>query len=136
MTSARSPQPSDRLDTAGQSHWFDLAVHDLADAMSFYEGLFGWSYRQMDQSPIADYVMIEAGGRLIGGLRRADSASGPKGDSAILYFTVENLDASARRAKELGAELIGAKVELGSLRGAYQWFRDRDGRVMGIWAAS
>src|ERR1700733_5090468 len=107
-----------------RSVWFDLPVSDLADAMSFYEGLMGWTYRQMEDSAVSDYVMIEAGGTLIGGLRVVASpraqgeASGP-----ILYFTVEKLTEKISRAKELGAEIVGQTVDLGNDRGRYQWIR-------------
>lgn len=121
----------------GQTDWFDLPVTDLADAMSFYEGLLHWTYRQMDQSPEMDYVMIEAEGKLIGGLRKvtADPARGTSSPlSPILYFNVPDLAASATRAKELGAHLSGPIVDLGHGRGRYQWIRDRSGLLVGLWA--
>ena len=116
----------------GRSDWFDLPVQDLADAMSFYEGLLGWKYRQMENSPLADYVMIDVGGTLIGGLRKstASATSGP-----ILYFTVDKLELKIARAKELGAEIVGQTVDLGNDRGCYQWIRDREGNLIGLWAS-
>ena len=119
----------------GRTDWFDLPVKDMADAMSFYEGLFGWSYCQMDDSPLADYVMIDAGGHLIGGLRKVKSSSpAPLGSAPIIYFTVERLQAAVQRARDLGAEIIGTPVDLGKGRGQYQWLRDRGGHLIGIWA--
>ncbi len=56
-----------------RSVWFDLPVANLPDAMSFYEGLLGWKYQQMEDSPLSDYVMIDVGGQLIGGLRKVAS---------------------------------------------------------------
>ena len=117
----------------GQSHWFDLPVVDLADAMSFYEGLLGWTYQQMDPSPLDGYVMIESGGELIGGLRRVERLL-PESTGPILYFTVEHLTASVTRAKELGAKIVGDAVPLGPGRGRYQWIRDREGTLIGLWA--
>src|SRR5436309_3542324 len=103
----------------GRTDWFDLPVADLADAMSFYEGLLGWTYRQMEDSPLSDYVMIDAGGKLIGGLRRIPTPSPrPAGASTpVLYFTVEKLAPKIARAKELGAEIVGPMVDLGKDRG-------------------
>lgn len=119
----------------GRTVWFDLPVADLADAMSFYEGLLGWTYRQMEDSPVDDYVMIDVGGKLIGGLRKTKSpASLTKSDVPILYFTVDELTPKIARAKELGAEIIGSAVNLGRERGRYQWIRDREGHLIGLWA--
>ena len=124
----------------GRTDWFDLPVGDLADAMSFYEGLLGWKYQQMEDSPLSEYVMIDAGGKLIGGLRKYSSpqvaaATGHgAGEGPILYFTVENLAAKVARAKELGAEIVGQTVDLGHDRGRYQWIRDREGHVIALWA--
>ena len=126
---------SSSLCGVGRSAWFDLPAADLADAMSFYEGLFGWQYRQMDNSALTNYVMIESDGELIGGLRRTPRGDPPHEASGapILYFTVDNLDEKVARAKELGALLEGSRVELGNDRGRYQWIRDRAGNVIGLW---
>lgn len=129
----------------GRTAWFDLPVSNLADAMSFYQGLLGWEYRQMDESPESDYVMIEVQGSLIGGLRKLPACPEPvEGASAksaakagpVLYFTVENLAPKVARAKELGAEIVGGTVDLGKERGFYQWIRDREGNLIGLWACA
>jgi predicted enzyme related to lactoylglutathione lyase len=121
----------------GRSSWFDLPVTDLADAMSFYEGLLGWRYRQMDSSAaLTDYVMIESEGELIGGLRKVPKTSASTDQAPVLYFTVPQLDEKIARAKELGARLEGAPVDLGGNRGRYQWIRDREGTRIGLWSAS
>ena len=123
-------------DKMRRSVWFDLPVSNLADAMSFYEGLLGWTYRQMDNSAVADYVMIETDGMLIGGLRRTatrvPTTVGPEGP--ILYFTVEKLAEKVARAKELGAAIVGQIVDLGKESGRYQWIRDREGHLIGLWS--
>ena len=123
------------MDSSNPLHravWFDLPVADLADAMSFYEGLLNWRYRQMENSTLQDYVMIDVGGKLIGGLRKV--AHPPKGEGPILYFTVEKLAVKVSRAKELGAQIEGPTVDLGKERGRYQWIRDRAGNLVGLWA--
>jgi predicted enzyme related to lactoylglutathione lyase len=117
----------------GRTDWFDLPAVNLADAMSFYEGLLGWKYRQMDKSPLSDYVMIDVDGKLIGGLRKVPAFT-KAAAAPVLYFTVEKLTPSIARAKELGAELVGGIVELGNERGRYQWIRDRAGNLIALWA--
>ncbi len=128
----------------GRTDWFDIPVADLADAMSFYEGLLGWTYRQMENSPLSDYAMIDAGGKLIGGLRKVRPSPNPlpsgegglgPGEGPVLYFSVDQLATKVARAKELGAEIVGQMVDLGKDRGRYQWIRDRAGNLIGLWAA-
>jgi predicted enzyme related to lactoylglutathione lyase len=122
----------------GRTDWFDLTVSDLADAMSFYEGLLGWTYQQMEESPLSDYVTINVGGKLIGGLRKVPGKSLTKGADiagTIPYFTVDILQPKVARAKELGAEIVGQTVDLGKDRGRYQWIRDRAGNLIALWAS-
>ena len=132
----------------GRTDWFDLPVADLADAMSFYEGLLGWTYRQMENSPLSDYVMIDVAGKLVGGLRKVASPKSPlpkgeggrrgdpgEGNGPILYFTVDQLTPAVARAEELGAEIVGQTVDLGKDRGRYQWIRDRTGNLIALWAS-
>jgi predicted enzyme related to lactoylglutathione lyase len=125
----------DRAENIGRSGWFDLCTTDLADTMSFYEGLLSWKYQQMQNSPLSDYVMVEAGGKLIGGLRRISVKSQVAADVSmpILYFTVNELVPKLIRAKELGARIVGSMVDLGKGRGRYQWIQDRAGNVIGLW---
>jgi len=134
MIKSQFENKSDPAGAVSRSVWFDLPVSDLADAMSFYEGLLNWNYRQMEDSPLADYVMIEAGGELIGGLRKVSPSPRQRPSSPILYFTVEQLVVKVARAKELGAEVVGPTVDLGKERGRYQWIRDREGNLIGLWA--
>ncbi len=102
--------------------------------MSFYSGLLGWEYSQMEDSPLKDYAMIQVRGQLIGGLNRVEGLPKQKTITGpILYFTVENIKASVARAKELGAVIIGEMVDLGKGRGLYQWIRDREGNLIGLW---
>jgi uncharacterized protein len=119
----------------GKTTWFDLPVLDVVDARLFYEGLFNWQFLVMDGSPVSDYWVIQAGDEMIGGIRQVKQLD-PQASGAILYFTVDDLDRYSSRVKELGGKLVGPKVELGKNRGSYQWFRDRQGVLAGMWAPS
>ena len=120
----------------GKTVWFDLPVRNLLDAMSFYEGLLQWKYAQMTDSVETDYVMIQVGDALIGGLRRIQEPlqEQPNLSGPILYFTVDQLEPNIKRAKELGAVLVGDKVDLGKGRGCYQHLQDREKNLIALWA--
>ena len=123
-------------DKIGKTIWFDLPVSNLWDAMSFYEGLLNWKYVQMKDSVETDYVMIQVNETLIGGLRRMKHACPELKDmcSPILYFTVDQLEPKIKRAKDLGATLVGEKIDLGNGRGCYQWLKDREKNLIALWA--
>ena len=123
-------------DNTGKSVWFDLPVLNLSGAMAFYEGLLNWKYVQMADSPETNYVMIQAGEKLIGGMRLTP---GPRSDvqeqsAPLLYFTVAQLEPKIIRAKELGAVIVGEKVDLGNERGCYQRILDREKNLIALWA--
>ena len=120
----------------GKSYWFDLPAQNALDAMSFYEGLFGWQFRRLSDPVIENYWVIQKGDETIGGLRQTTLPNARKSDcdTPVLYFTVERLEPAVSRAKELGAKLVGERVELGKQRGAYQWIRDRENNVVALWA--
>lgn len=91
----------------------------------------------MERPALDAYVMIQANGETIGGLRRVESLpKAPDVSGPILYFTVDELTPTVQRARELGATLVGQAVDLGHDRGRYQWIRDREGNVIGLWAKS
>jgi predicted enzyme related to lactoylglutathione lyase len=121
---------------AGKTNWFDLPVRDLLDAMSFYEGLLGWTFLKLSEPVIPDYWVIQSGSEMIGGLRIMSDANEAKEhcDAPVLYFTVDDLGKSIARAKELGAPWIGDRVDMGKDRGSYQWLRDRENNLIALWS--
>ena len=120
----------------GMPSWFELPVVNLVDAMSFYEGLFGWRFVRTSSPAEPDYMMIQAGALLVGGLRKVGANEGPReGLSApVVYFAVEALGAKIDRARELGAKPVGERVDLGAERGSYQRLLDREGNMIALWA--
>lgn len=123
-------------DNTGKSVWFDLPVLNLSGAMAFYEGLLNWKYVQMADSPETNYVMIKAGEKLIGGMRLTPVARplDKELSAPLLYFTVPELEPKIRRAKELGALIVGDTVDLGHERGRYQRILDREKNLIALWA--
>jgi predicted enzyme related to lactoylglutathione lyase len=123
-------------DRIGKSYWFDLPVIDPVNGRSFYEGLFNWKFLLMNDSALSDYWVIQSGEELIGGLRQTSTPIAKDSSAPVLYFTVNDVETSAKRVKELGGKLVGEKVDLGKGRGAYQLFRDREGNLAALWAPS
>ncbi len=115
---------------AGTFSWSDLQTDDLDRAKSFYGELLGWSY---DDIPIGDgavYSMAKVDGRRVAGL-------GPHQGEEIpphwnCYVTVDDADAVAARAGELGANVIAPPFDVFDA-GRMSAFADPQGAILSIW---
>jgi predicted enzyme related to lactoylglutathione lyase len=75
-----------------------LNTSDPQRAQDFYGGLFGWTFQKVAPGEPA-FWRIENGGRLNGGMMRADPPQW------LVYFTSTDLDASAAKIGELGGRV-------------------------------
>jgi predicted enzyme related to lactoylglutathione lyase len=76
----------------GQINWVELPAADTAKARTFYGGLFGWGTSEFGD----DYHVIDNGPA--GAIApREDGFTHPR-----VYFATEDIDASVKRAHELG----------------------------------
>jgi predicted enzyme related to lactoylglutathione lyase len=91
--------------TPGTFSWTDLTTTDQEAAKRFYSGLFGW---EAEDIPVGDgvyYSMQRVDGKDVAAIspqpqQQRDAGVPPVWNS---YVTVENADAVADRARELGA---------------------------------
>ncbi len=88
----------------GTFSWVDLNTPDQEGAKGFYGELFGWEYEDREAEG-AIYSMAQVGGEDIAAISQPPPAdeSPPHWNN---YVTVENADATARRAAELGGNAI------------------------------
>jgi hypothetical protein len=88
----------------GSLCWADLNTPDPARARQFYSDVFGWKFVEDKLSnPPSGYMQIQNGEEFIGGIPplRPESAQIPP--HWLGYFLVSSCDATAAKAKELGA---------------------------------
>ena len=85
--------------------WADLSTTDPATASKFYEGLFGWkiSAGEHDKS---GYLHIENGKDFIGGVQPSSMRNPNAPPHWLAYFQTSNCDATATKAKQLGAKFF------------------------------
>lgn len=90
----------------GAFSWCELMTTDVEAAKSFYAKLFGWDTEAMTM-PGMIYTVVKAGGKGIGGIM-AMPPDAPKGMPPMWgsYVTVNDVDATARTAQQLGAKLL------------------------------
>ncbi len=90
----------------GAFSWCDLMTPDVGAAKAFYTKLFGWDTEEMTTGGMA-YTVVKAGGKGIGGITDMPKDT-PKGTPPMwgIYVTVDDVDATAQTAKQLGAKLL------------------------------
>ncbi len=106
--------------------WVDLSTGDLEGAIAFYEALFGWG---------AEVEATPSGGSfaafLLDGRRVAGGFEG-KRTEWLSYVTVEDAEASAARADDLGADVIAGPRDVDGL-GRVAYLADPLGARFGVW---
>jgi uncharacterized protein len=90
---------------AGTLCWADLSTPDAKCASDFYAGLFGWQITA-DAKDSSGYLHIKNGEHFIGGIPPASYRQPGVPPHWMAYFQVDDVDASASKAKEMGAKLF------------------------------
>ncbi len=89
----------------GAHCWTERMARDAAAAKAFFSGLFGWTWEDKDHFGFT-YTEFRLGDAPVGGLMQMD---GPEWqgvpDHFMQYFLVDDCDASAARAAELGGKV-------------------------------
>jgi predicted enzyme related to lactoylglutathione lyase len=83
--------------------WADLSTGDTGRAQKFYAALFGWEIAPGEGKDASGYLHIKNGDRFIGGIQPAEQRNPNAPPHWLIYFYVADVDASAAKAKELGA---------------------------------
>jgi predicted enzyme related to lactoylglutathione lyase len=89
----------------GSLCWNELATRDIDAAKRFYEAVFGW---QGETSAYGDtsYTEWKLGGRTVGGMIQMNEQWPAEIPSHwMVYFAVDDIDAAAGKARELGGKV-------------------------------
>jgi predicted enzyme related to lactoylglutathione lyase len=87
----------------GSPIWYELMTPDPVGAKAFYDHVAGWTIEAEPAGP-ADYRMISTPAGLLGGVLRLtdDMQAFGARPSWLLYVGVDDVDATAAKARELG----------------------------------
>lgn len=96
---------SDKLFTRGRFVWSDLMAKDVEKAKTFYTELMAWKTHEMDMGPAGQYTMLKRGEEGLGGIAKLSGVPDQVPSHWINYITVEDVDATAKTAKEIGATI-------------------------------
>jgi predicted enzyme related to lactoylglutathione lyase len=83
----------------GALAWFELMTSDPAKAQDFYTKLAGWTTKTQDMGTMK-YTVASVGEAMVAGMMQAE-AKVPS--NWLVYFLVADCDASAAKARQLGA---------------------------------
>ena len=90
---------------AGSLCWADLSTSDAKRAGDFYSGLLGWRI-MADEKDKSGYLHIKNGEHFIGGIPPSAHRQPGVPPHWLAYFWVDDVDASAAKAKQLGAKFF------------------------------
>ena len=119
---------------AGTLCWADLSTPDPKRASDFYSRLFGWQSITDPKDP-SGYVHIKNGEQHIGGIPPAAHRKPGVAPHWLAYFQVDDVDASASKAKEMGANLYLAPMTMEGV-GRMSVIADPQGAVFAIFKSA
>lgn len=103
----------DVFKTRGAFSWSELMTSDPDAAARFYTALFGWGSKSMDM-PSGTYTTFQVGDTSVAGMMKIP-AGNPMPPAWGCYVTVDDVDATCRRAVELGGKVLMPVTEIPSV---------------------
>lgn len=113
----------------GTFSYVELATSDSAGAKEFYSRLLGWEPQDVEVGDDMTYTMLLLGGNVAAALYQSEQAPHP---AWLSYVTVEDADAAAAKAKELGANVISEPFDVMTF-GRMAVLQDPTGAVFAVW---
>lgn len=112
----------------GAFSWSELMTSDPEAAKKFYSDLFGW---KTDDMPMGDmtYTVLKAGDKEVGGIMPIPDQAKGTPPSWGIYVTVDDVDATAKKAEELGAKTIVPLTDIPEV-GRMFAFQDPQGAII------
>ncbi|HLY63725.1 MAG TPA: VOC family protein [Terriglobia bacterium] len=115
--------------------WADLSTSDQQRAGSFYADLFGWEIMKEEEEPKHNYWHIKNGESFIGGIPPASHRNPKIPPHWEIYLQVSDCDATAAKAKQLGAKLYLPPTDFENV-GRISVIADPQGAVFAIFKAA
>jgi uncharacterized protein len=115
--------------------WVGLATSHPAAAKAFYTSLFGWQAEDLSAGVAGTFTLLRHGGKDVASLYRqmpeARAAGAPPHWTS--YISVENADATAARANELGGAAVFREPFDVLDAGRVAAIRDPSGAIVSLW---
>lgn len=112
--------------------WFEIPVDDMPRARRFYEHVFGVRLELQDFGSLlmAWFPARHGEAGATGSLVKADSYI-PSHSGSLVYFCVEDIDATLGRVAEAGGRTVSARMSIGQY-GFVAHFEDTEGNRIAL----
>jgi len=120
-----------RFTTHGDFSWSELMTRDPEGAKTFYGELLEWDFEDVPMAN-GNYTVVKADGKRIGGMMPMPQML-PKGTPSHwgVYITVDNVEAIAEKADELGANILLPPTDIPGM-GRFMVLQDPQGAVISL----
>jgi predicted enzyme related to lactoylglutathione lyase len=114
--------------------WAGLATSDPAGATAFYSSLFGWQNEELPAGDFGTYASLRRDGKEVAILYRQTREARAAGAAPhwTPFVSVEDADASALRARELGGLVLREPLDFLDA-GRVVAVRDPTGGILSLW---
>jgi len=128
-------EPPTQEHHAGKVIFTELVTPDIARAKKFYGGLFGWTFRDINDGRL-EYAEASLDGRPVAGLiHKAMTPGKPVQPAWLTFMSARDVDAKKELALQNGAKLLFGPKDIPQ-RGREAVFADPQGAVFAILASS
>jgi predicted enzyme related to lactoylglutathione lyase len=115
------------LNRSGIFSLHELITTDLNSAKEFYGELLGWTFTEGITIYGNPYLVIHKEGTLVGGMMlKEGNVSEDVSPCWDPYITVKDVEASAKKAAELGGEVVLPPTDIPNM-GRFSVIKDRQG---------
>jgi predicted enzyme related to lactoylglutathione lyase len=114
----------------GAFSWFELMTKDPAAAKDFYTKLFGWDTEEMPMGE-GTYTIVKVGDEGVGGIMAMPPHAHNMPPNWGIYVSVEDVEATAKLAQELGAKTVVPLTDMPDIGKLYA-FQDPQGAVISV----
>jgi predicted enzyme related to lactoylglutathione lyase len=112
----------------GAFGWFELMTTDMAAAEKFYSELFGWKTEDSGMEGMK-YTVIKVNDEPVAGIMAIPAEAAGMPPSWGIYVTVDDVDATAARVKELGGKILRPPMDIPTV-GRFCVLSDPQGAVI------
>lgn len=105
-----------RVNESGAFGWSEINTRDPEAAKAFYGDVFGWSFEDKEFEGTGTYTTISVGGSSVGGLIDiSDRVPAEVPAHWLVYFGVDDIDATLERVKEGGGQIPFGPMTIGEV---------------------